>query len=369
LAVVLLSGIVQAQNAKFLPGQIAVLRAGDGTVSQQLKQAPVFIDQFDPNRFNPAPSFTVSIPTNGLNSFFINGRAATEGLLNRSTDRRLLALAGYGGVNLLEKPGTPSLLDIQRGFCTVDTAGAVHTFLYDPHDATEKVNPRGVATDGMNHFWGCGNAGGTLYYNPANSSRTLQFQPFQNSRAAKIISGVLYVTLNGPDGKAIDEPAGIYRFTDNNGNPLPLPRQTDAVINLVVSAAEPFTRIAGFDLNPDQTIAYTADTVAGIQKYVRSGGTWKLAYNFAIPQTIPASENHGTGCFGLTVDFSGPAPVIYATTTEGWSGSVNSNRVVRIVDTNATAVVTTVAQAPSDKIAFRGIDFSPELGAVTAAKP
>lgn len=102
---------------------------------------------------------------------------------------------------------------------------------------------------------------------------------------------------------------------------------------------------------------------------MKSAGGWKLACNFAIPQNIPATENHGTGCFGLSVNFSGPAPVIYATTTDGWDGSVNSNRVVRIVDTNATAVVTTVAQAPSDKIAFRGIDFTPESGAVSAAKP
>ena len=69
------------------------------------------------------------------------------------------------------------------------------------------------------------------------------------------------------------------------------------------------------------------------------------------------------------VDFSGPAPVIYATTTEGYGGSVNSNRVVRIVDTNATAVVTTVAQCTSTNIAFRGIDFTPESGTVSVSKP
>jgi hypothetical protein len=369
LIIAMLAGAVYAQTVKFLPGQLAVLRAGDGIVGQQLKQAPIFIDQFDPNGFNPSPSFTVPIPTNGANSFFFNGRAATEGLLTRSADHRLLAFAGYGGVNLLEKTGTPALLDIQRGFSTVDANGTIHTFLYPAHDVNEKVNPRGVATDGANHFWGCGNAGGTLYYNPAAGKTTVQFQPYQNSRAAKIINGVLYVTLNGADGKAIDEPAGIYRFTDSSGNALPLPRQTDAIIDLVVPAAEPFTKIAGFDMNFDKTIAYTADTVAGIQKYVKVGGAWKMAYNFAIPQNIPATENHGTGCFGLAVDFSGAAPVIYATTTEGWDGSVNSNRVVRIVDTNATAVVTTVAQSPSDKIAFRGIDFTPESGTVSAARP
>jgi hypothetical protein len=112
-----------------------------------------------------------------------------------------------------------------------------------------------------------------------------------------------------------------------------------------------------------------SDTMAGVQKYVKSGLVWKLAYNFAIPQTIPAAENHATGCFGLVVDFGGAAPVIYATTTEGYGGTVNSNRVVRIVDTNATAAVTTIAQCTSTNMAFRGIDFTPEAGTVPPANP
>ena len=56
---------------------------------------------------------------------------------------------------------------------------------------------------------------------------------------------------------------------------------------------------------------------------------------------------------------SGPAPVIFATTTEGYDGCVNSNRVVQIVDTDAKAAVTTVAQAPSSNIVFRGIALTP----------
>ena len=86
---------------------------------------------------------------------------------------------------------------------------------------------------------------------------------------------------------------------------------------------------------------------------------WKFAYNFKIPQNIPDPDNHEDGCFGLTVDFSGANPVIYATTTEGWGGSVNSNRVVQIVDTGASAPVTTLAQAGSTEMAYRGIAFTP----------
>jgi hypothetical protein len=224
------------------------------------------------------------------------------------------------------------------------------------------MNPRGAVTDGTNNFWGCGNAGATLYYNPDRTKGLLEFVSVPNTRAMKIINNALYATLNGPDGMAIGKPAGIYQFVDKSGTALSLPQEADADIGLVVSATAPYTKNVAFDMNPDGTIAYMADTVAGVQKYVKSDGAWKLAYNFSIPQNIPAALNHETGCFGLAVDFSGAAPVIYATTTEGYAGSVNSNRVVRIVDTNATAVVTTVAQATSANIAFRGIDFTPEAG-------
>ena len=91
--------------------------------------------------------------------------------------------------------------------------------------------------------------------------------------------------------------------------------------------------------------------------------------NFSIPQTIPKDLNCSTGCFGLAVDFGGPAPVIYATTTEGYGGGINSNRVVRIIDTNATATVVTLARAGGVEMAFRGIDFTPEIPGAGAAKP
>jgi hypothetical protein len=252
------------------------------------------------------------------------------------------------------------LRGIARVFCTVDATGKVHTTVYRKTSGVEKMNPRGVVTDGTNNFWGCGNSLGTLYYQTGGSADPVTFTAAPNSRAAKLVDNVLYVTLNGPDGAASDLPAGIFSFTDAEGQPAPLPRSGDSRLKLVVAAKDPDTKLAGFDINADGTIAYTADTAAGIQKYVKAGGSWRFAYNFSIPQVIPADENRGTGCFGLAVDFSGAAPVIYATTTEGYGGCVNSNRLVQIVDTNAMAAVTTLAQSPSAKIAYRGIDFTPE---------
>ncbi len=343
-----------AQETHFLPGHLAVLRAGDGVFKLNLKQAPIFVDQFDPNTLNTAPSFTVRIPTNGPNSFFFNGHAGSEGVLTRSADQKLLAFAGYGGVDLLQVSGTASRLDIQRGFVTVDRVGTIHPFLYKTDMTDAKVNPRGVVADGTNNFWGCGNADGTFYYN-STDRQPIRFSLFPNSRAIKIIKNTLYASMNSADGYSIDRPAGVYKFL-----PTALPRETNTFADLVIPAAPAYKKVAGFDINPGGTIAYMTDTAAGIQKYVKSNDKWTFAYNFSIPQNIPKDLNTSAGCFGLVVDFSGSAPVIYATTTEGYGGSVNSNRVVRIVDTNSTAAVTTLAQAGSANIAFRGIEFTPK---------
>jgi hypothetical protein len=354
-AALLLALAANAQGTHFLTGHLAVLRAGDGVIDLKLRQAPIFVDQFDPNIANAAPSLSIRISTNGPNSFFFNGHAASEGVLTRSADQKLLAFGGYGGVDLLQVNGTASRLDIlRRGICTVDGSGAIHTFLYKSAVKDAKINPRGVVTDGTNNFWGCGNANGTYYYNPSEQHEPVRFVALPSSRAIKIINNNLYVSMNAADGNLIDKPEGVYSFL-----PVALPRQADAPISLVIAAAADYKKVAGFDISPEGNTAYMSDTAAGIQKYVKSEGTWKLAGNFSIPQNIPRDLNNSAGCFGLLVDFSGTAPVIYATTTEGYGGSVNSNRVVRIVDTNSSAVVTTLAQAGSTNIAFRGIDFTP----------
>lgn len=344
-----------AQGTHFLPGHLAVLRAGDGVIDLKLKQSPIFVDQYDTNSPNAAPSLSVPIPTNGPNSFFFNGHAASEGILTRSANQKILAFGGYGGADLLQIDGTASRMDLlQRGICTVDNSGTIHTYLYPSVMKDAKINPRGVVTDGTNNFWGCGNSKNTYYFNPAQQHEPVRFIDLPNSRAIKIVNNALYVSVNEADARVMDGPAGLYTFL-----PLALPRAANTSIEMVVPTTPDYKKVAGFDISPKQNIAYTSDTAAGVQKYVNSGGTWKLAYNFSVPQNIPKELNNAAGCFGLVVDFSGTAPVIYATTTEGYGGSVNSNRVVRIVDTGANAVVTTLVQATSTNIAFRGIDFTP----------
>jgi len=358
VAALVVAGAGVGQSQTFAPGQLAVLRAGDGTLSLRLKQAPIFVDQFDPAQFNAAPSLSVALPTNGPSTLFFNGHAATEGNLTRSADHQWLGIAGYAGVNLLQTKGVPSQLDIPRGFGILGASATSFKLIHQSADWYAGANPRGVVTDGANNFWGCGSTYGTVYYNAQTAAAPIGFKALLNTRAIKLINQTLYATINSADAQGTDDSAGIYSL-QNEAAPATLPVTADATMKLVVPADPVYKKTSGFDLNPAGTIAYMADVQAGIQKYVKTGGAWKFAYNLTIPQVIPAAVNNAAGCFGLTVDFSGAAPVLYATTTEGWD-SMNSNRVVRIVDTGANALVTTIAQATSTNIVYRGIEFAPE---------
>src|ERR1039458_2548443 len=73
-----------AQNGKFEPGKLAVLRLGDGGTGGasdlNSRQTPVFIDQFETTGTNQAhPAFSVAVPTKGAGAIWINGNASTEG--------------------------------------------------------------------------------------------------------------------------------------------------------------------------------------------------------------------------------------------------------------------------------------------------
>jgi hypothetical protein len=388
--------------AQFSPGKLAVLQEGDGGFARGTsaasdlanKQNPVFIDQFDPSvsAGTNGPSFQVAIPTNGTDSMWLNGNAGTEGNLTRSADRSVLVFSGYSGNILSLSPGTaPSNLAYDRGICVIDAPGNNHLAYRGGAwygISTGKTNPRGVATDGTNQFWGCGNGYGSIYYDANTAADPIQFQNIALTSAVKVHNNAVYTTVKGSESVNL-YPAGIYSYVDFYNNPVSYPNAA-SYLRLVVPATPPYTNCIGFDLDPSGTIAYMADTSLGVQKYVKSGGSWNLACNFYIPgyydainfrrfQTNNTSGAVQVGCFGLAVDWSGTNPVIYATTSDsGWNNSnpYYGNRVIRIEDTNSvssgatvTNPVMTVAIAPVTNLVYKCVDFTPDLRPLITTNP
>ncbi len=425
----LLSFAANAQTpAVFQPGQLAVFQEGDGGPGRcnpvgattgiigyhpsdiwGSRQNQIFIGQFDPNVANQTnASVLVAVPTNGYSAMLVNGNAGTEGYMTLSDDRSVLAFAGYAGDICSIVTGgqtAPSNLSYDRAVATVDAFTNVNTVYRGQKwygTATGKTNPRGVAADGAGNFWGCGNGYGSLYLDATSSGNDpIQFQNIALTSASRMQNHKLFTSVKGSESVNL-YPAGIYTLVDFFNNPADKP-QSASFLHLYLATDSKYTNCIGFDINPAETVAYICDASTtgggGIQKYIRSGLSWKLAYNLGIPgyyglnngiMTNAASTNTLVGCFSVTVDWSGANPVVYATTSDSGvnaSASYYGNRVIRINDTNTIQngsmivlttnmnILTTVVKPPVvggsqiTNIVYKSVAFTPDLRPIIATNP
>jgi hypothetical protein len=349
----------QAAPPYFIPGNLAVLRCGDGTQTLVHSGNTVFIDQY---RTNGALVNSTSIPDSGPHSLILSGVAGSEGGLTRSMDATVLAFTGYNtnldSITTTALSGSASKI-IPRGIATLDAFGNYNLVETTP-SFFSKSNPRYAATDGTNNFWVVGGVNGVVYFVPPSYALQIN-DSIDNNRALKIFGGNLYFsTQNGT-------PNGLYTFTSTPGayTPAGLPTAIDVGTNLQIATGEDSSP-EGFALSPSGTVAYVADSGGdigdteggGIQKWVFNGSTWNWAYTFSL-----ANEAQPPGAFAMAVDFSGEDPIIYATTVETNAisdGNIAGNHLVRIIDTNSNAIVTYLAQAAANEV-FKGVDFAPSL--------
>ena len=160
-----------------------------------------------------------------------------------------------------------------------------------------------------------------------------------NLRCVKIFNSQLYVSSGSGTGVGVSI---IGSGLPTNGTPT-----TTLIIPDGGTSPSPYN----FEINPATNICYVADDRAnasgGILKYTNSGSAWSLSY------TLPTTGTANIGARSLAVDWSGPSPVIYATTAEA-----SMNRIIKIVDTESAATAVTLATAPVNT-AFRGLAFTP----------
>ena len=267
----------QNTNLAFNPGKLVVFRGGDGILTIATdRQHPAFIDEYDPVLTNQAdPLLSVELPTNGPNAMWFNAHAGSEGQgMTRSADRQYLAVTGYNG-DLNSIPGTPSSATnasgqgYPRGFGIIDAFtnfdvvyASSEWFGLQP--GLSQDNPRGIATDGSNDFWGCGTIAGTQSGGFAETGTLFSdggspfaVQTIVNSGySMKIINGVLYMIAKDETGGALAN--GVYDFVDfpaNGGALVPLPFAPGNVAhvletNLFLNFGATYSSVLTFDMNP-----------------------------------------------------------------------------------------------------------------------
>jgi hypothetical protein len=321
------------------PGNLVVSRIGNGTEVLTNSGNTIFVDQYTPSG---SLVNSTTIPDSGAGALLISGVSSSEGGLTRSMDRSLLVLAGY---NTNRNSVTGSLASqsanaVPRAVATLDAFATYHLQQASP-TLYSSNNIRGATSDGTNHFWTAGSPGGTFFLSPPQAPVDLQTNT-ANTRQVRIINGALYFSTQAGTG-------GIYRFS---GGGLPESAANPVLVISTGGTSQP----AGFALNPSLTTAYIADqrpNAGGVQKWTNSGTAWSLAYTFST----------GAGAFDVAVDFSGSAPVIYATTAEA-----SANRIISITDAGPLSIIKVLANSGANR-AFKGLDFAPDLRPTILQQP
>ena len=325
-------------RAQFTAGNLVVLQVGNGSSGLTSAGAPIFLDQFTTGG-SPVGS-PLAIPSTGSTALVNSGTASSEGALTLSANGQYLVIAGYNvAAGSAGVAGSTSAAD-PRGVATVD-AGGNYTLAATTSTGLTGNNIRSGAGDGNGNFWAAGAAGtsgGTLYFNTTTTAIT-NSATSSNNRIIQDIGGNLYFSTGSGSTR------GIYEIS---GAPTTIGNTAVSFINTsTLGSTSPYD----FAFNTTLTIAYIADSDAyttsaglgGIEKWTFNGTSW--AFQYSLP-------TKGVGANGLTVDFSGANPIIYATSADGTS-------LFDVTDAGSGSTATLLDTAAANTV-FRGLDFSPE---------
>lgn len=341
-ALALLAGVTSASSS-ITPGNIVVVRLGDGLSPLTNSSTAAFLDEY-----TSAGALVQSIPlpiaAAGSNNPLTNSATATsEGFLGLSTDGQYLLQVGYGvapgmaGIATTLSTVAPRVIartEIATG--TIDTST-----LLSGDTSYSGGNIRSAASDNGTEFWTAGTApggadAGVRYIASLGANTSVQLSTdVTNTRVVGIFNGQLYVS----------SASGSYKGLNSLGTGLPTtPGQTTVLLPGFPSASP-----SQYDFFwADPNTFYFADdgsVSGGIQKWTVSSGVWSMQYVLS-----PAT---GVGCRGISGLVNAGVVTLYATTTQ----SVG-NEIVTVTDTGAGSPFTTIATSTTNEI-FRGVRLIP----------
>jgi hypothetical protein len=312
-------------RAQFTPGDLVVVRVGDGVNALVNSNGPISLLEF--NSIGTVIGSPITVPS-GSGGLQISGSATSEGQLVLNADHTALTLAGYvppfGGSGSLSGR---TAANAPRGYVTIDANRTVSSTTTLPNAPYSTQNIRsGFASGSSLWFTGGNGAGsGVEYYNGTSSSRIENI----NTRVLGYYGGNLYYSTGSGT-------QGIYKYS---GLPTATATSTAFLTGVTGQGSNP----CDFALSSDGNTMYVADSDLGVQKFTFNGSIWSLSYNFTDTDTSASKA------FGLAVDFSGSNPVIY------WS---SPNDIWSATDLGSGAAGASILLAGSN-YAFRGLDFTP----------
>jgi hypothetical protein len=348
-----------ASAADFTPGNVVVVRVGNGVTALSSAAAPVFLDEY--NRSGTLVQ-SVALPTadSGSNSkFALSGGndtgktgAGAEGPLALSTDRRFVTLAGYaaapGDASSTYRFATAALSN--RVVARVDVHGAIDTTTRI-NDAFNGDSVRAAITTDGSAFWIGGissdSTGGVHYAPLGNTGASVKVAGISGVRTLGIFSNQLFSTF----GTATIDTGGIAKI----GAGLPTTAATST--NLVGLTLDKPGGFVMFTPAAGQFVVYIADQTHGLLKYYSLDGVTWIAQGSIAGSLV-----------GLTGVQSLDGIVLFATI-----GTGSADTLATVIDTapynqQLTGAFTTLTIAPPNT-SFRSVAFTPGTTLVALDSP
>ncbi|MCC7192368.1 MAG: hypothetical protein IT444_06240 [Phycisphaeraceae bacterium] len=154
-----------AANGAFAPGNLVVLRVGDGASALTLGSEPLFLDEY--NASTGALVASHAIPSTGAGALTLGGRNdAHDGHLNLSSNGQYILFGGYRSIDGAtytpdsinsgtNDPALESAASVSRVIGRVDSLWNVDTTTA-LNDAYDHTNITAVASDDGTRFWTAG---------------------------------------------------------------------------------------------------------------------------------------------------------------------------------------------------------------------
>jgi hypothetical protein len=340
----------QRTAAAFTPGNLVILRIGDGLAAVTSGvSAPIFLDEYT---LGGTLVQSIAMPTVAAAGNFpvsLTTSSGSEGLLTLSPNGQFLTFAAYGAApGLAAASGTTSAAT-PRVVAVVNASGVVNTTTA-LSDMASGSSPRSAVTTNGTDLWAAGGAGGVRYATLGSTTSTQLSTTVTNMRSVMIFNGQLYagdnsgtVTKLGKVGTGLPTTAGQTIANLNN-------------VSITYSAPNQFyfTSLTGGANNADgYNTLYIADDGAGvpspgIKKYTWNAGTSVWDSTGIIDA---GSTNTYRGLAGRT---TGNSVALF--------GARGSNGIYAITDNSGYGVAPTATGtlliAPAANTAIRGVAFS-----------
>ena len=327
----------------FTPGNIVVVRIGNGTTTLTSAAQAVFLDEYTPCGVH-VQSIALPITVSGINRrLTLPMYDVTEGYLSLSRNGNSLVLAGYDA-----DPGTASVSTsagtaVKRTIAVVNMDGTINTSTALA-DAFSGTVIRSAVAD-SNRIWIMGGSGGVRYTTLGATSSTLIATT--TGRFVNIVDSGLYISST----------AGSIRMaTVGSGLPVTSPQTVTGLPGFPATGSPYQFYLADLDPGtPGADVLYVAeDGAKALSKYSLVSGSWTANGTVGLATDIYR---------GVTGKVEGSHVVLYATRRNS-NVIKGGSQIVTFRDTsgfNATVAgnFELVATADSNTI-IRGIVLLPE---------